>query len=54
LTQVYTAGGGAENEVWMAMRERLLGVPVIRSPHTEAAYGTALLAQQGPMEGGDG
>lgn len=47
LTQVYTAGGGAQNGVWMAIRQRLLGVPVQRSPQTEAAYGTALLAQQG-------
>jgi D-ribulokinase len=52
LTQVYTAGGGAQNEVWMRMRSRLLGVPVERfslgeakpSRQTEAAYGTALLA----------
>jgi len=47
LTQVYTAGGGAQNGAWMAIRQRLLGVPVLRSPQTEAAYGTALLAQGG-------
>lgn len=44
LTCVYTAGGGAENEPWMRVRSRLLGVPVVRSVETEAAYGTALLA----------
>jgi D-ribulokinase len=44
LTHVYTAGGGAKNEVWQALRSRHLQVPVARSPQTEAAYGTALLA----------
>ncbi|HEY9646080.1 MAG TPA: FGGY-family carbohydrate kinase [Chroococcidiopsis sp.] len=47
LRQVYTAGGGAQNQVWMEMRSRYLGVPVVRSAHTEAAYGSALLARQG-------
>ncbi|UBF29221.1 FGGY-family carbohydrate kinase [Kovacikia minuta CCNUW1] len=47
LTQVYTAGGGAKNETWNAIRSRQMGVSVIRSPHTEAAYGTALLALRG-------
>jgi xylulokinase len=50
LTQVYTAGGGAKNLVWTKIRSRCLGVPVMRSPHTEAAYGTALLALHGMME----
>ncbi|MBD2463983.1 FGGY-family carbohydrate kinase [Oscillatoria sp. FACHB-1407] len=44
LTQVYTAGGGAKNTVWSQMRSRHLGVPILPSAHTEAAYGTALLA----------
>ncbi|WP_392535069.1 FGGY-family carbohydrate kinase [Nostoc sp. C117] len=44
LTHVYTAGGGAANDTWTAIRERYLKVPVIASTHTEAAYGTALLA----------
>ncbi|MBE9099218.1 FGGY-family carbohydrate kinase [Vacuolonema iberomarrocanum] len=47
LRQVYTAGGGAQNEPWMVMRSRCLQVPVCRSPQTEAAYGTAWLAQNG-------
>jgi sugar (pentulose or hexulose) kinase len=50
LRQVYTAGGGAKNAAWMAMRSRCLGVPVYRSPQTEAAYGTAYLAQKGAIE----
>ena len=44
--QVYTAGGGAANQVWSDMRQQMLGVPVIRSPADEAAYGAALLASQ--------
>lgn len=49
LTRVYTAGGGASNDTWRAIRGRYLGVPVMRSSHTEAAYGTALLAMAGSM-----
>jgi xylulokinase len=45
LTQVYTAGGGASNPAWTALRARYLGVPVQASTQTEAAYGTALLAR---------
>ncbi|KAK9840907.1 hypothetical protein WJX84_004162 [Apatococcus fuscideae] len=47
LTKVVTAGGGAANEAWTNIRSRVLGVPVIASPHGEAAHGAALLAQQG-------
>jgi D-ribulokinase len=43
---VYTAGGGAKNPTWSAIRQRWLDVPVRSSLHTEAAYGTALLAQR--------
>jgi len=46
LQRVYTAGGGAQNPQWTAIRQRRLGVPVARSPQTEAAYGTALLARR--------
>ncbi|EPS69192.1 hypothetical protein M569_05575, partial [Genlisea aurea] len=42
--EVFTAGGGSRNEKWMRIRERVLGLPVRRSLHTEAAYGAALLA----------
>jgi D-ribulokinase len=47
LTKVYTAGGGAKNLVWSAIRQRYLQVPVVTSVHTAAAYGSALLAKQG-------
>ena len=47
LTQVYTAGGGAVNPSWTAIRARHLGVPLVTPIHTAAAYGTALLAMRG-------
>jgi D-ribulokinase len=46
LTAIYTAGGGAKNPTWTKIRQQYLPVPIAISPHQEAAYGTALLAQQ--------
>ena len=42
--QVLTAGGGAVNGAWSRIRERILGVPVIRAPRDDAATGAARLA----------
>jgi sugar (pentulose or hexulose) kinase len=53
LRRVETAGGGAKNQVWATIRQRLLGVPVARAAHTEAAYGSALLARDGLALFGD-
>lgn len=47
LSRVFSAGGGADNPAWTAMRQQALGVPVSPAPHTEAAYGAALLAKFG-------
>lgn len=47
LTQVLTAGGGAKNVAWTAIRQRLLGVPVQAAIQDSAAYGAALLAKHG-------
>ncbi|MDR5638479.1 MULTISPECIES: FGGY-family carbohydrate kinase [unclassified Thermosynechococcus] len=47
LKRVWTAGGGARNPAWLALRQQYLGVPVAVSPQTEAAYGAARLAQAG-------
>jgi D-ribulokinase len=46
LTRVYTAGGGAQNPTWSALRQQALQRPVLRARHTQAAYGAALLARQ--------
>ena len=48
LTHVLTAGGGAQNTTWTAIRRRLLGVPVLTATHHAAAYGAACLAKGGP------
>jgi sugar (pentulose or hexulose) kinase len=47
LTSVRSAGGGAHNPAFSAIRARLLGVPLQNAIHTEAAYGSALLARDG-------
>ncbi|GLU02850.1 hypothetical protein SLE2022_200830 [Rubroshorea leprosula] len=47
VDEVFTAGGGAKNEKWIKIRERVLGLPVSRAIQTEAAYGAALLALKG-------
>lgn len=47
LRAVITNGGGATNEVWRKLRERLLGVPVGVAAQVEAAYGSALLCSGG-------
>jgi sugar (pentulose or hexulose) kinase len=43
---VYTAGGGAKNLTWQAIRQGQLGIPVAVSQQAEAAFGTALLARR--------
>ena len=45
--KVYTAGGGSVNPAWRKIREQKLGIPVVSAEHTEASYGTALLAMRG-------
>jgi sugar (pentulose or hexulose) kinase len=45
LRRVLTAGGGAKNAAWCAIRARVLGVPVQAAVQGEAAYGAALLAR---------
>ncbi|MGB7520666.1 MAG: FGGY-family carbohydrate kinase [Spirulinaceae cyanobacterium] len=47
LKHIYTAGGGAKNPTWQNLRQRHLKAPILLSPHTEAAFGTALLAKAG-------
>jgi sugar (pentulose or hexulose) kinase len=49
LKSVITCGGGAQNAVWLEMRQRLLGVPVATAGQTQAAYGAALLARRGAL-----
>jgi sugar (pentulose or hexulose) kinase len=46
-TSIRTVGGGATNPGWTAIRGNKLGVPMIEPVHSEAAYGSALLARRG-------
>ncbi len=43
--RILTAGGGATNKVWSAIRARVLGLPVSAADNPEAAVGSARLAQ---------
>ncbi len=43
--RILSAGGGAANPTWRALRERIIGSPVEPAEHSEASYGAALLAR---------
>jgi D-ribulokinase len=43
VQQIYTAGGGAQNEKWSEIRERTIGKPLVTAIETEAAYGVTRL-----------
>ncbi|PSN17259.1 carbohydrate kinase [filamentous cyanobacterium CCP5] len=45
VQRVYTAGGGAQNSVWITLRQRLLGCPVEKAAITDAAVGAARLTR---------
>ena len=47
LKSVTTCGGGAHNEAWRKLRQKMLGISVSVAVHAEAAYGAALLALRG-------
>eukprot|EP00775_Hariotina_reticulata_P007510 gene7510-7720_t len=47
VRMVLTAGGGAVNPKWTAMRSAALGVPARPATQGEASYGAALLARDG-------
>ena len=47
LGRVISISGGARNEAWIKIRQRILGVPVTVAEQTEACFGAALLALQG-------
>jgi len=48
--QVITCGGGAKNTTWQAIRQRILGIEVRPATHSQACYGSALLAKYGLNE----
>ncbi len=46
-TGIRTVGGGARNAAWLEIRKGILGLPLLKPVHSEAAYGAALLARRG-------
>ena len=46
IHRVISVGGGARNRQWRALRQRVLGVPVLARPQRTACHGMALLAAQ--------
>eukprot|EP01038_Epipyxis_sp_PR26KG_P005081 gene5081-7088_t len=44
ITEVFTAGGGAKNNMWSSMRSRILQKKVSKAFNVEASYGCARLA----------
>lgn len=46
-TRLFTVGGGSKNKKWMQYRSEQLNTELIIPKHTEACFGTALLAKQG-------
>lgn len=45
-SSIRSAGGGAQNAVWCAIRAQWLQVPLIEATQQEAAFGSALLARR--------
>jgi sugar (pentulose or hexulose) kinase len=47
LKCVFSAGGGAKNEVWTKIRANCMKVPLLPSIHIDASFGAARLAAKG-------
>ncbi len=45
--RIFTTGGGNKNPAWNKIRECTTGIDVLNAVHSEACYGSALLAKQG-------
>lgn len=45
--KIFTTGGGSKNPAWTKIRERTTGIEIQHAAHSEASYGSALLAKQG-------
>ena len=46
-TRIFTAGGGSKNPAWKQIRERTTGINILPAAHSDACYGSAILAKQG-------
>lgn len=47
VQEVYTAGGGSNSDVWLAIRSNVLNKPIYRMEHNEGAIGAAIVAASG-------
>jgi len=45
--RIFTTGGGNKNTAWSKIREQTTGIKVLNALHSEASYGSALLAKKG-------
>jgi len=45
--KIYTAGGGSSNLAWGEIRAKISGIDIVNATHSEACYGSALLAKSG-------
>lgn len=43
-SRIFSAGGGASNEVWTALRKKAIGLEITNADQTEAAFGAAKLS----------
>ena len=48
--RIFTAGGGSKNLAWEKIRTKATGVEIVNAVHSEACYGSALLAKNGYIE----
>ncbi|VAW95279.1 Carbohydrate kinase, FGGY family [hydrothermal vent metagenome] len=46
VKQIFSVGGGSQNKVWTQIRQSRFSIPIITPKNCDAAYGSALLAQQ--------
>ena len=50
LAKIFSAGGGAHNPTWSAIRQRYVSAPLAIAASKEASLGTAQLAQRGSQK----
>jgi sugar (pentulose or hexulose) kinase len=49
-SRIFTAGGGSKNLAWAKIRSKTTGIEIVDATHSEACYGSALLAKKGCLE----
>lgn len=47
--KIFTAGGGSKNLAWKKIRTKATGIEIVNAAHSEACYGSALLAKNGHL-----